>query len=47
MTIVGESVGDRLMFFAEGDGIDLPNTRAMIRPGTERARLCRRVPRLQ
>ncbi len=36
VTIAGESVGDRLMFFAEGDGIDLPNTRAMIGPGTER-----------
>lgn len=36
VTIVGETVGDRLMFFAEGDGIDLPNTRAMIGPSRKR-----------
>lgn len=36
VTIVGEPVGDRLMFFAEGNGVDLPNTRAMIGQGTER-----------
>jgi hypothetical protein len=36
VTIVGESVGGRLMFFAGGNGIDLPNLRAMIGPGTKR-----------
>lgn len=36
VTIVGEPVGDRLMFFAEGRGADLPNTRGMIGLATQR-----------
>jgi hypothetical protein len=36
VTIVGEPVGDRLVFFAEGDGIDLPNSRGFLTPATER-----------
>jgi hypothetical protein len=36
VTIVGEPVGDRLMFFAEGHGADLPNSKGMIGLGLER-----------
>ncbi len=36
VAIVGEEVGDRLMFFAEGDFVTLPNSRAMLRTATER-----------
>ncbi|CAN5275943.1 peptidase S41 [soil metagenome] len=36
VVIVGEEVGDRLNFFAEGDGVMLPNSQAMIGMGTQR-----------
>lgn len=36
VTIVGEHVGDRLVFFAEGRGADLPNNMGMIGMATER-----------
>jgi hypothetical protein len=36
VTIVGEHVGDRLVFFAEGRGTDLPNNLGMIGMATER-----------
>lgn len=36
VTIVGEPVGDRLMFWAEGRGADLPNNRGMIGLATQR-----------
>lgn len=36
VTIVGENVGDRLVFFAEGHGVDLPNTLGMIGMATQR-----------
>ena len=36
VTIVGEHVGDRLVFFAEGRGVDLPNNLGMIGMATER-----------
>jgi len=34
--IVGEEVGDRQMFFAEGGGIDLPHNKGMIGMGAQR-----------
>lgn len=34
--IVGEEVGDRLVFFAEGGGVTLPNSKGMIGMGTQR-----------
>jgi hypothetical protein len=36
VTIVGEPVGDRLMFWAEGRGADLPNNRGQIGLATQR-----------
>lgn len=36
VTIVGEDVGDRLHFWAEGRGVDLPNNRGMIGLATQR-----------
>lgn len=36
VTIVGEHVGDRLVFFAEGRGVDLPNNLGMIGMATQR-----------
>jgi hypothetical protein len=36
VTIVGESVGDRQHFWAEGRGVDLPNNRGMIGLATQR-----------
>jgi hypothetical protein len=36
VTIVGEPVGDRLVFFAEGRGVDLPNSLGMVGMGTQR-----------
>lgn len=36
VTIVGESVGDRLNFFSEGDVVTLPNSQAMMLYATER-----------
>jgi hypothetical protein len=36
VTIVGEAVGDRLLFWAEGRGADLPNNRGMIGLATQR-----------
>jgi hypothetical protein len=36
VSIVGEGVGDRLVFFAEGRGVDLPNNRGMIGLATQR-----------
>lgn len=36
VTIVGEPVGDRLKFFAEGQPFELPHSHALILPATER-----------
>lgn len=36
VTVVGEAVGDRLMFFAEGRTVTLKNSREVLRPATER-----------
>lgn len=36
VSIVGEAVGDRMMFWAEGRGADLPNNRGMIGMATQR-----------
>ena len=36
VTIVGEAVGDRLVFFAEGQPITLPNSGIVILPATQR-----------
>jgi hypothetical protein len=36
VTIIGEQIGDRLVFFAEGDGVELPNSRGFLTPATER-----------
>jgi len=36
VTIVGEPVGDRQMFFSEGDGVTLPANRGLVVGATER-----------
>ena len=36
VAIVGEMIGDRLHFWAEGRGVDLPNNRGMIGLATQR-----------
>jgi|CXWL01.1.fsa_nt_gi hypothetical protein len=36
VTIIGEEVGDRLVFFAEGDFVTLPNSHVMLHMATER-----------